>query len=150
MAFILILVVQMGAGAYFMYDGLTAPFSESKNVATYISDNHLNNLPVYGSYHYCMTGISGYLNKPVIHIDDMQPYTYMPWQKLKVSHEAQSDSFLMRRLPVIQAAHDSSLLVLTYVSPLLDTMVNSHVRLLQSFNNGNEYLENYNVYLIKR
>jgi len=79
--FILVAFLQMIAGvSSYMFD-VVRPFSQAQNVVEYIQENKLESIPLAVTTANAAPSISGYLRKPVYHLDIEQYQSFCLWYK---------------------------------------------------------------------
>jgi hypothetical protein len=149
-----ILLVQIIAGLYMVTDQNLKPFTQSRETANFLKQNHYSHLPIYCIDNNSRVPIVGYLNKSVTRLSSKSNLDYEDWREylddVKLLHNAhpEIDSILRKG--------DSAIYLTPKPAPfIIDSVLSGklpnyqkHVKSLAVFSNASIPSGNYYVYLI--
>ncbi len=149
-----ILLLHVFAGVFLYVTDLKQPFSNSKNVATYLRENKLENKNIYLSNISSGPAISAYLNKKIIYLESGEKSSFCKWN---IWPFVLTRTELRQKLQNI-IKNDTSVLILnnSYMKENLgdstiDVLTDFNVLTLKTFNYGMVTSEKYHVYcLVKK
>ncbi|MEO6305047.1 MAG: hypothetical protein ABIP51_17955 [Bacteroidia bacterium] len=149
-----ILIIHIFSGTYLFVIDLNQPFSNSKTLANYLKENHLDNKEIFLSNLSSGPPVSAHLNKKLIYLETEEKNSYCKWNTWP---------FILTKIQLGEkldrlVKNDSSLLILnnTYLRDDLknsaeDLPCNYKAVKLVTFDGAMLPSENYNLYyLVKK
>jgi hypothetical protein len=134
------LVVQVVAGVFAVGLDLAYPFSNGRDVASFIRREHLQHLEIIGLPDTAASTVAGYLDRPIYYLAGARDGTYVVWDTARNTSQP-LEAVIQDPAPI-----DSEPRALLLVNRPLDDP-NLHLRLLAHFDNGIVPDEHFWLYL---
>ncbi|NJM74079.1 MAG: hypothetical protein HC862_30535 [Scytonema sp. RU_4_4] len=144
----------IAASIAFTYD-LSLPFSQGKAAATFIKNQHLENMIIIGYYDNAAAIMSGYLNKSIYYPQSNRLGTFLIWNNQRKA-ELSEPEFLRKFSEIISKNSKKTIILLSFsptndqkkalessISQRLKTSLT--IKLLQKFEGS--IVEDENIYL---
>jgi len=113
---IVILALQISAGAAASLLGWKHPFTAAKAAAQYIKEQGYSDFLIMGDRDYALTSLSGYLGKPILQLSSMRPGTYIIWNTDRI-RELEPREIVSHANRIAAEQNRKALVVLNYPLP---------------------------------
>ena len=149
----------IAASVAFTYD-LSLPFSQTKAVAAFIKNQHLENMTIICYPNYPVGALPGYLNKSVFYPQSNRLGTFPIWDK-QGEHKLSEPELLSRLTEIISKDYKNIIILLSFLPTndqvrMLESLIsqklktNLNVKLLQKFEGSIEEDEgNFYLFIVK-
>jgi len=139
-----LLLIQVVAGATAFYLDLERPFSESRNVVSFLEQNNFLHKPII-TFTAPIPAISSYAQQKTYTMPSGEQAGFFSWGKRELEiNTTASASDLLKKAERFVADHGDTGILIVY-QPIGET---KNTRLLKAFTKGVVQIENYYVYLI--
>jgi hypothetical protein len=138
-----LLGIQAVAGIVASILAFITPFSRAKDVAKFITDNHMEKMFIVGDRDYSISTVAGYLDRDIFYLRGNRPGTFIIWDNQRIAPPAQT-AIELARDKADQQKHDV-LAILNYPSDSDD----GNISKLSSFEGAVQVDENYYLYIVK-
>lgn len=143
---ILILALQIAAGAAASLLGWTHPFTAARAAALYIKEQGYSDYLIMGDRDYALTSLSGYLGRPILQLSSMRYGTYIIWDSRR-TRELEPREIVTHANRIAAQQCRKALVVLNYPLPPGEA---GNLLKIAEFTRSVKKDETYFLYLIDR
>lgn len=146
-----ILIMQLLGGMFAIYMDFMYPFSNNKNVATYIQKNQLEQMPIAGMRTFMMSPITLWLDRPIYFVEFEEYSTFSLWHSRRKTYNPNITQLsVLQKLNLKffeQENHEQILLILD--TPLTSYYSALKIEQIASFSGAIFKEDQYYLYLIQ-
>ncbi|MBI5917164.1 MAG: hypothetical protein HY842_17470 [Bacteroidetes bacterium] len=149
--FTFILVLQVAAAVPLAYFDLKFPFSQSRAVADFLKQNHLEDRLLVGDYDYAASPVAFHLRRPIYYPNALKKGSFILWNKeqeaLKITDIVPVALDLCQQHGDPDASGQALLLLTSYAIPAEHLVPSVH--LIKTFAPAMEISEEYHLYEVR-